>query len=53
MVKNEIFNIGTGKSVSINSLAKQFGSHIIYKEAKKEVRHSCADISKIKNVYEK
>jgi len=47
MVKNEIFNIGTGKSVSINSLAKQFGSHIIYKEAKKEVRHSCADVKKL------
>jgi UDP-glucose 4-epimerase len=50
MVKNEIFNIGTGKSVSINSLAKQFGSHIIYNEAKKEVRHSCANINKLKNV---
>jgi hypothetical protein len=37
------------KSISINSLAKQFGSHIIHKEAKKEVRHSCADINKIKN----
>ena len=49
VVKNEIFNVGTGNSISINSLAKQFGSHIIYKEAKKEVRHSCANINKIKN----
>jgi nucleoside-diphosphate-sugar epimerase len=47
MVKNEIFNIGTGNSISINSLAKQFGNNIIYKEAKKEVRHSCADINKL------
>jgi hypothetical protein len=47
MVKNEIFNIGTGNSISINSLAKQFGSHIIHKEAKKEVRHSCANIQKL------
>jgi len=46
-VKNDIFNIGTGKSISINTLAKQFGTNIIYKEARKEVRHSCADISKI------
>jgi nucleoside-diphosphate-sugar epimerase len=48
-IKNEIFNIGTGNSISINTLAKQFGSNIIYKEAKKEVRHSCANIQKIKN----
>lgn len=51
-VKNDIFNIGTGKSISINNLAKQFGNNIIYKEGKKEVRHSCADISKIMNIYE-
>ena len=46
-IKNEIFNMGTGQSISINNLAKQFGSNIIYKEARKEVRHSCADISKL------
>ena len=40
-------NIGTGKSISINDLAKQFGSNIIYKESKKEVRHSCADVKKL------
>lgn len=45
--KNDIFNIGTGKSISINTLAKQFGNNIIYKEARKEVRHSCADINKL------
>ena len=49
-IKNEIFNIGTGQSISINTLAKQFGNNIIYKEAKKEVRHSCADITKLKNI---
>jgi hypothetical protein len=35
---------------SINSLAKQFANDIIYKEEKKEVRHSCANINKLKNV---
>lgn len=49
-IKNEIFNIGTGQSISINQLAKQFGSNIIYKEARKEIRHSCADINKLKNI---
>jgi hypothetical protein len=38
---------------SINSLAKRFANDIIYREAKKEVRHSCANISKIKNIYDK
>ena len=47
MTKNEILNIGTGKSISINTLAKQFGGNIIHKEAKKEVRHSCANIKKL------
>ena len=46
-LKNEILNIGTGKSISINTLAKQFGGNIIHKEAKKEVRHSCANIKKL------
>ncbi len=50
MVKNEIFNIGTGNSISINSLAKQFGNNIIYREARKEVRNSCANISKLSNI---
>ena len=48
-VKNETFNIGSGKSISIKTLAKQFGNNIIYKEARKEARHSCANIEKIKN----
>ena len=51
--KNEIFNIGTGNSISINTLAKQFGNNIIYKEARKEVRHSCANVQKLSNYYVK
>jgi len=46
-VKNDTFNLGSGKSISINTLAKQFGSNIIYKDARKEVRHSCANIQKL------
>jgi len=46
-VSNEIFNLGTGNSISINDVAKQFSNNIIYKEARKELRHSCADVSKI------
>lgn len=46
-VSNEIINIGTGKSICINEIAKQFGNNIIYKEARKEVRHSCADTLKL------
>jgi len=49
-VKNETFNIGSGKSISIKTLAKQFGNNIIHKEARKEVRYSCADVNKIKNI---
>lgn len=49
-IKNEIINIGTGNGISINSLAKQFSSNIIYKEAKKEVRHSCADVTKLNSI---
>lgn len=46
-IKNETFNIGTGQSISINSLAKQFNSPIIYKEPRKEVRNSRANINKL------
>lgn len=45
-VSNEIFNLGSGQSISINLLAKQFSNNIIYKGARKEVRHSCANINK-------
>ena len=44
---NEVINLGSGKSISINEIAKQFSSNIIYKEARKEVRHSCANINKL------
>lgn len=46
---NEVFNIGSGNSISLNSIARQFNRNIIYKEARKEVRHSCANIDKIKS----
>lgn len=46
-INNEILNMGSGQSISINNLAKQFGGNIIYKEAKKEVRHSCANVQKL------
>lgn len=49
-VKNEVFNIGTGNSISINELAKNFSKNIIYKESRKEVRHSRANIEKLKNI---
>lgn len=46
-IQNETFNIGSGQSISINELAKQFNNPIIYKEARKEIRHSKANIEKI------
>lgn len=46
-IANDVFNIGTGNSISINSLAKQFNTNIIYKDARKELRHSRANIDKI------
>ena len=49
-INNEIINIGSGESISINDVAKQFSSNIIYKEARKEVSHSCANIDKLKRL---
>lgn len=49
-INNEVINMGTGNSISINDVARQFNSQIIYKEARKEVRHSCADITKLNNL---
>ncbi len=37
-------------SISINSLAKQFGNNIIHKEARKEIRHSAANVDKINKI---
>ncbi|UYP47891.1 ADP-L-glycero-D-manno-heptose-6-epimerase [Candidatus Lokiarchaeum ossiferum] len=53
--KHEIFNVGTGKSVSIsevatilsNALGKKIHPEISYKFRSGDVRHICADISKI------
>ena len=52
-VSNEIINVGTGNSISINELAKSFSENIIYKEARKEIRHSCSSIEKFKNFISK
>lgn len=49
-INDEIFNIGTGNNISINELAKQFNSPIIYKEARKEVRYSTANIEKLQKI---
>lgn len=49
-IKNEIFNIGTGNGISINDVAKHFNCPIIYKEARKEIKHSRANIEKLKNI---
>ena len=48
-INNEIFNLGSGENITINNLVKQFGNNIIYKEARKEIRYSCANIDKFKN----
>jgi len=55
-VQTQIFNVGTGKSLSINTVYaklaelynfKQPPSHL--PDRKGDIKHSCADISKIKN----
>lgn len=43
---NQIFNVGSGRSISINQLAEKFSNNIIHKEARKETRHVWADIRK-------
>jgi UDP-glucose 4-epimerase len=49
-INNEIFNLGSGENITINNLAKQFGNDIIYKEARKEIRYSCANVEKFKKI---
>ncbi len=44
--KGEVFNIGSGKQITVQSLAELIGSEFIYTPARQEVRHSCADIQK-------
>jgi len=53
----EIFNVGSGESISINDLAEiiieitNSNSKIIHDEPRKgEVRHSCSDISKFRKI---
>lgn len=44
----QVINIGSGKEVSINQLAKQIGGEIAYIPARKEPRRTRADITKAK-----
>ncbi len=46
----EVFNIGTGKSISINTLAEIIGGDIEYGQAVGDVRHSQADNSKVRTL---
>ncbi|MBI4994111.1 NAD-dependent epimerase/dehydratase family protein [Candidatus Peregrinibacteria bacterium] len=50
-VKNDVFNIGCGKSYSVNDIAKLFMQEVVYSpERKGEARITLADISKAKNI---
>lgn len=49
-ISNQVINLGSGQSVSINQIAKQFSNNIIYKEPRKEVKHSCANITKLQSL---
>ncbi len=44
----EVFNVGTGKSVSINKLAEVIGGEVSYLPERNELRHSLAEIEETK-----
>lgn len=46
----EVINIGTGRSISVNELAKLIGGPVIHEEGRAESKHVLADISKAKNL---
>jgi nucleoside-diphosphate-sugar epimerase len=46
----EVINIGTGKSLSVNELAKLIGGPVVHEEGRKESKHVLADISKAKDL---
>jgi UDP-glucose 4-epimerase len=48
--KGEVVNIGSGKSVSVNELADQFGGERIYVPARIEVKHSLADTARAREL---
>ena len=44
--RGEVINIGSGRSVSINELAKLFGGPVAYVPARQEIRNALADHSR-------
>lgn len=46
----EVINVGSGRSVSINELAKLFGGPVTYVPARAEIRHALADHSRARRV---
>ena len=48
----EIFNVGTGSPVSVNEMAKMLGGEVTYLPERKELKHSLADISETKEVFD-
>lgn len=47
-IKNEIYNLGSGKETSINQIANLIGGSKIFISKRNEPNRSCANISKIK-----
>ena len=48
--KGEVFNIGAGERISVNTLAEMLGGHIEYIPARKESLHTLADNQKARRV---
>ena len=48
----EVYNVGTGKSISIIDLARKISNNIEYVPPRDgEARYSCADTTKIQSAY--
>jgi UDP-glucose 4-epimerase len=48
--KGEVINIGTGRGTSVNELADAFGGEREYLPSRAEIKNSCADISRAKEL---
>ncbi|MFA6279141.1 MAG: NAD-dependent epimerase/dehydratase family protein [Candidatus Paceibacterota bacterium] len=48
--KGEVINIGTGHGTSVNELADAFGGEREYMPSRDEIRNSCADITRAKEL---
>lgn len=48
--KGEVINIGAGRNISINELAKLIGGETVHVPARKEARHTLADIRRAKEL---